>query len=426
MSRWSDKAKQHPIYDTVFKARGLVNIDIEDISSDHEEERRRFLKVLDKIDDLLNGIDLDLFPEGEFNSINNHIKHQNCWSHLIAYASNQNIKNLMAANDQMSSIIPRMYVISSMAKSPEARNEIRKVEESFGKFCKIVELKKDEYLKTFSSINNGLNKLQEKCENVDQEFNDLQKEVLSHLEDWKNKFFAEQANQQSDYAESKSNMKKEFDSYLIDFKKESSEKTKNIIKEHDDNFKESLKKFDENIENKTQDVNKKHKSILDIHGLVATDGVAGGYKKNADDEKESADNWRKISLALYLMIFAWIILKQFLGYEFYSNNEFQWPIIVMALSVTGISFVAAQFASRQSRIHRINEQRMRWFSLEVKAIDPFISSLPLEHQHVLKRQLSEKLFGQDRVADEKTQDSSQLISVDNLTDILTKILKKDN
>jgi len=102
----------------------------------------------------------------------------------------------------------------------------------------------------------------------------------------------------------------------------------------------------------------------------------------------------------YGLILVWVVFKGWLGFGVAATGTLDWPVIVTTVSVTAVAFVAAQFASRQSRLHRINEQRMRWFALEVKAIDPFISSLPIEMQQELKRQLSERLFGQDRVADD--------------------------
>ncbi len=44
---------------------------------------------------------------------------------------------------------------------------------------------------------------------------------------------------------------------------------------------------------------------------------------------------------------------------------------------------------------------MRWFSFEIAAIDPFISTLEPEQQQKLKEQLAEKLFGQDRVIEDR-------------------------
>ena len=73
----------------------------------------------------------------------------------------------------------------------------------------------------------------------------------------------------------------------------------------------------------------------------------------------------------------------------------------------------------------MNEQRMRWFSFEIAAIDPFISSLPVPEQHKLKQQLSERLFDQDRVIDDKPSKVRGLDpeSIKSVTNPITEAIK---
>ncbi len=66
----------------------------------------------------------------------------------------------------------------------------------------------------------------------------------------------------------------------------------------------------------------------------------------------------------------------------------------MRALLTGVLLYGAAYSSQQSTRHRNNEKRTRGFALEVKAIDPFISSLGEEERNQLKRLLSEKLFRQ--------------------------------
>lgn len=86
-----------------------------------------------------------------------------------------------------------------------------------------------------------------------------------------------------------------------------------------------------------------------------------------------------------------------------TSHGIDWSLVVTTLSVTAVALIAAQYAGRQSRVHRMNEQRLRWFSFEIAAIDPFIASLPPDKQKEMKANLTEKLFGQDRVVEERPQ-----------------------
>lgn len=424
MSRWSDKAKNHPIHETVLQARELVYKEIEDIDSEHEEEQKRLVKILDRIQDLLDGIDPDIFPEGEFNNINSHMRHQNFWNQLTAYSNSGNVQNLKTANDHINAQLPRIFSISGMAKSPEIREEVNSIESAFEEFCKVVEKKKSKVFEDVSSIDGKVKELQGSEKEIRNGFDDLRQKVSVQFDEWANEFASSQANRQNEHAESEVNRRKEFEETLIDIKSRAEDEVKDISKKHDDSLRSVFDGFSEEVKTRSEDIGNKHQSVLDIHELVATDGVAGGYKKNADDEKVSADNWRRISLGCYGIILAWVVLKGVLGFNVYLDGEFQWPVMIMTLSITGVAFVAAQFASRQSRVHRVNEQRMRWFSLEVKAIDPFISSLPTEQQHELKRQLSERLFGQDRVADEKPKGYVDAGAINSLVESLSNLTKR--
>lgn len=168
-----------------------------------------------------------------------------------------------------------------------------------------------------------------------------------------------------------------------------------------------------------------HASIKKFHGLATNDSVAGGYKKGADDERRAALLWSLVSMGCYGLILLWVLFKGKLGFGVADVEGIDWPLIVTTVSVTGVAFVAAQFAGRQSRVRRMNEQRMRWFSFEIAAIDPFISSLPVPEQQKLKQQLSEKLFGQDRVIDDKPSKVRGLDpeSIKSVTNPITEAIK---
>ncbi len=68
---------------------------------------------------------------------------------------------------------------------------------------------------------------------------------------------------------------------------------------------------------------------------------------------------------------------------------------------------------------------MRWFSFEIAAIDPFISSLPIEQQQEHKQQLCEKLFGQVRVIEDKPSEVRGLDpeTIKSVTNPITEAIK---
>src|SRR5690606_18584207 len=56
-----------------------------------------------------------------------------------------------------------------------------------------------------------------------------------------------------------------------------------------------------------------------------------------------------------------------------QNTRFPWHTMLIAFSISGVLLWGAAYSAQQSTRHRNNEKRARWFALEVKAFDPFIS-----------------------------------------------------
>ncbi|MEO9779003.1 MAG: hypothetical protein ABJH07_08370 [Sedimentitalea sp.] len=131
-------------------------------------------------------------------------------------------------------------------------------------------------------------------------------------------------------------------------------------------------------------------------GMMASG--AGGYQKTATDEHKAANTWRIVAMVSRGLGAVWLLSKFYLGFGRSSAGGVNWAELVTAGSLTLVLLAAAGYASRQSKTHRDLEQQMRWFSHEVKAIAPFLSSLDYIDQKELKKQLSERLFWKDRTA----------------------------
>lgn len=207
------------------------------------------------------------------------------------------------------------------------------------------------------------------------------------------------------------------------------------------------------------DSKSKHQSILDLYELTAGDSVGAAYIKSANDERSQANLWRGISVGFIVITVAWLVFSFFYNAEggnifgstsaalvsqddgasqdsneqflnipdvelgFSQIDQFPWHIMLIAFSISGVLLWGAAYSAQQSTKHRNNEKRARWFALEVKAFDPFISSLDSQQQQELKRQLAERIFGQNSTADEdsKIVDEHALRVV---SDVFGKVLSK--
>lgn len=438
MSRWSDQFEKHQIHETVRQIRDWAFIEIEGIDSDHEMEQRRLLKVIDTIKDLLESMDPEFYPEGILNSLDQKLKQPQVWNELSAYSSDGNVQHIRTANDHLTGQIPTIYQLASFSKQPESRKAVRAIETAYDDFCKSIEKAKKEFEEEASEKASEIADLESRTTELNTLVDSLKTTTDTQIATWEKEFTEAQTSRIKEHSDAEIARSKEYEAELQEFKDNAEKARQETTKKHDDALKAAFDGYAEDVQTKTAEINTKHEEILTLHGLVTTDGVAGGYKKGADEEWWAATIWSGISMVCYGLILLWVIFKGRLGFGIVgspapgvvedagaaaatedggstvvegvanaigtlASNGIEWPLVVTTLSVTAVAILAAQYAGRQSRVHRMNEQRLRWFSFEIAAIDPFIASLPPEKQKEMKANLAEKLFGQDRVVEERPQ-----------------------
>ena len=290
-------------------------------------------------------------------------------------------------------------------------------------------------------IQSLLNSLSEEIEAKQSEINKL-------MSDWQNQFSSAQ--------ESRS---QEFSKWRDAFASEKSKEVQEILDKHDKALDQQMGRLKTELDRIIEDAESKHQSILDLYELTAGDSVGAAYIKSADEEREQADRWRKVSVSFIGLTVIWLVFSFFYNSESWSffdtsvnqvtskvdtqsqeadqtrsgdvsfeqepiqGIDFPWHTLLIAFSISGVLLWGAAYSAQQSTRHRNNEKRARWFALEVKAFDPFISSLEQQQQQDLKRQLAERIFGQSSTTDEdsKVVDEHALKAV---TEAFGKVLSK--
>ncbi|MEO3723215.1 hypothetical protein ABHN98_01640 [Pseudomonas syringae] len=132
----------------------------------------------------------------------------------------------------------------------------------------------------------------------------------------------------------------------------------------------------------------KKTEIDNILGHVSGRTVAGDYEKSATEEKNKAD-WLRIGSLLCMALIA-----VSLGYSFWETigTEFDWQKSLFRITLTFLLSVPAAYLARESAKHREQQYQHLQTSLDLKAISPFLASLPEEEQHKIKIAIASKLF----------------------------------
>lgn len=430
MSRWTDQFDSHAIHETIRQSREWSEQEFDEADSEREAERRRLNKVLGVISEALEGMDRELFPEADLTNLNNHLRQQQFWNQLKSFSSSGSAQNLRTANDHISTQASRISAIASQAKPVESRVAIENAEEAANKFCKSLEKKKKEFEETIAKQNVELSDLKQKAAKLEATVTQLTKETEEALNTWRTEHTEAQNARSTEFSQSEIERSKTFETSQKERAQKASEQLEKIFKDLEDRISTSEEKFEECVEKITSDMRAKHQSILTLHEIVANDGVAGGYKKTAKDEGKAANLWRNVAMGAFVAASLWTMFKVFaywMDWVSTAPGQFDWGEVIAATSLTLILLATAAYAARQSKLHRVNEQQMSWFSLEVSALDPFIASLTEDQQQVLKMQLSQRLFGQNRVAvaNEENVRENETDLVKTLLDAVAKFTARD-
>lgn len=142
--------------------------------------------------------------------------------------------------------------------------------------------------------------------------------------------------------------------------------------------------------------------VEDILGIVSEEALVGAYSKNAAEEKEQADRWRWIAIALVLgsvAIGVWIVGSA-------ANDGTDWDQLAAKTLLALPIAAAATYAGKQSGEHRHVQREGEHMALQLAALGPYLNDLVgPDGRDELLTDIAKKIFGQPRRNGGRDQDA---------------------
>ena len=448
MSRWEEQFDNHAIHETLKWLRESVSKAFDDIDESEIPEKRRIIKIITKYEEILSSLDVEIIPFNQLDSLNNALRHQNVTNQINAYIQSGNVANLVEVNNLLTNQLTQLCLLYSLSGPSDFHKPLKELENLVDSATDTLSQKKE-------ALKSELSELESKSQNQDNRLTELDAliekkkvEVESHITNWQSQFSNAQESRSQDY-----------NKWRESFSSEKDQEVEELIEKYNNKLEKDSTQFLSDIGNLLKDGTEKHQSILELYEITAGDSVGAGYIKNANDEKKQADNWRLISVGFIALTVVWMLFAYFNTTVHIESNSphvqlqaqqlpkgvdkndtdnkvlvssktdtaIPWYKLFLTFSLSGVLLWGSAYSAQQSTKHRKNEKKNRWFALEVKAIDPFISSLEETQRNEIKRQLTERIFGQASGADDdntKVIDEHVLKVVsDAISGILSKIPK---
>lgn len=160
------------------------------------------------------------------------------------------------------------------------------------------------------------------------------------------------------------------------------------LKTLEDDYTRELKIVSDLYESELAKIEEKNAQINKLLGDAAGRVIVSEYAVSADQEKIAADWLRRGSLIFMALI---VVIA---GYSFIESmhNSFDLSNSLLRLALVFLLSVPAAYLARESTKHRQQQYTHLQTSLDLKAINPYIASLPEEEQHKIKSEIAQRMF----------------------------------
>lgn len=192
------------------------------------------------------------------------------------------------------------------------------------------------------------------------------------------------------------------------------------IKVLEGEYSEKLKVVTELYESELVNIEDKNTQINKLLGDAAGRVIVSDYAVSAEQEKTAA-NWLRMGSLLCMGLIVIIA-----GYSFWESigQSFDLSNSLLRLALVFLLSVSAAYLARESTKHRQQQYTHPQTSLDLKAINPYIASLPEEEQHKIKSEIAQRIFA-PKDFQSLTNESYPINSQEVIMALISKFDNKD-
>ena len=180
-------------------------------------------------------------------------------------------------------------------------------------------------------------------------------------------------------------------------------------------YNDKVKSINDIYNNGMKDIAQKEKQIGKLLSTASNRVIADDFDTSAAEEKKAA-NWLRLGSLGCMAVIIGIVC-----YSFYDSTHsgFDWESSIFRTVLVFILSIPAAYLSRESAKHREQQYNYHHTALDLKAITPYIASLPEADQNRIKISIAERIFA-SRQTNVAQQESFPL----NTQELIMELIKK--
>jgi 23S rRNA pseudoU1915 N3-methylase RlmH len=415
LTRWDEAFEQHPFRAHLDQLRDLLRDTQEEEDPGAEVELRRLRDVEGYVRTTCDRADPLLLPSALVDQADQHL--QRVVALASAFRDSHDARQLVNANaeaDQLLEVMARWPVIREAADVDDVRVRITRFRRTASQLLQ-------QYRQEVEAARASLDGLRTDLESIrgagQEHLDSLRRrvdEVAATIETQKGRLDEAIAQYQRQFSESEQARSQRFEEVTDRQRSELHQYLESLRTEGQDR----LARVEAEAEAMVAGIREKEEEARTLAAKFGAFAISGGYGAYAEQQRKSADLWRRVAVgALCLLAIAAILFLATL-----PPGEVDWQRYVTKVLVSGPLVAIAGYAASQSHRHRMRERDARKLELELAALEPYLSLLPPEMRNEIKRDIALRVFGQPfREPDEGAQPG---VGVSQLWDVLQQVVLK--
>lgn len=416
MSRWTIAFKNHPIHETLDRLIKWTEIPNYEMNRSQLKELIWLKKILNTFKETVAKLDPEITPLDKLTNLYDDLTGKGSfYSQMGSLGEYKDAAELKDINEELSNHIHHLTWLVPFTKEYTSHELVNSLEDTIVSSLERLNTAKTHLDQHYKETNNKVEAIAIKSKEVDAQIDVNKRDVSQQLEllkqresqtqqqiaQWQQQFSDAQEKRSNSYNEWREKIETETNKDLVALTNNAREKVNTLTSSTKDKLRDTL-----------EDAREKRQEITNLFQLASGDSISGGYSQFANKENRQSQLWRMLAL-MFICITAIWIYSAYSGLDaistlqteqrttegdFAGSNKsnairnFDWHKFLLSFSLTGVLLFGAGYAGQQSNRHRDNERKMRWFALQIKALDPYINSLEASDQKELKKALTEKFF----------------------------------
>lgn len=245
------------------------------------------------------------------------------------------------------------------------------------------------------------------------------KEKLEELENSAKVEFENIENKQNNYQKDLDEKMSAVNTKMFDYDKlfeEKNNEISSIKEEYNKKYEEMASDSKHKFDLLEEEIRKKDDKISELIGLIGNKANIGEYKSNADKAHKERIIWQILTVIIFFVAFLLMGLITLFTKDYNITTLARYVVSVILLGMSG-------YTGKQASNQRKDEVYYRKQQLELSSIDIYLDNIPDTVKVEIKKELSNKIFGQAGETYKSKYDDNSTETLDKMNKILTTVIE---